>query len=87
MRVIAALSLLFLVACATPAKKPAFDAADTDKNGNITRQEFRKLFKSSDQDKADAQFNRQDTNRDGFLTGPEYDLWDTIGSDDSQRPF
>lgn len=87
MRVIAVLSLLALVACATPAKKPAFNAADTDNDGKITLQEFRNLFKSSDQDKADEQFNRQDTNRDGFLTGPEYDLWDTIGSDDSQRPF
>ncbi|MBI4804865.1 MAG: EF-hand domain-containing protein [Desulfovibrio sp.] len=87
MRAIAILSLLALVACATPAKKPAYDAADANKDGKISRQEFRNLFKDNAQDKADEMFNRHDTNRDGNLTGPEYDLWDVVGSDDSLRPW
>jgi Ca2+-binding EF-hand superfamily protein len=87
MRALAVLCLFALVACATPAKKPTFDSVDADKDGKITRQEFRNLFKDTSQDKADEAFNRHDTNRDGLLTGPEYDLWDVVGSDDSLRPW
>jgi len=87
MRAIAILILLALVACATPAKKPSFDAVDADKDGKISRQEFKNLFKDNAQDKADEVFNRHDTNRDDNLTGPEYDLWDVVGSDDSLRPW
>jgi hypothetical protein len=87
MRALAILCLLALVACATPAKKPAFDSVDADKDGKISSQEFRNLFKDNAKDKADEQFTRHDTNRDGNLTGPEYDLWDTVGSDDSLRPW
>ncbi|GFK95915.1 hypothetical protein NNJEOMEG_03788 [Fundidesulfovibrio magnetotacticus] len=86
MRALAILCLLALVACA-PAKKPSFDAADANKDGKISLQEFKNLFKSSAQDKAEEQFNRYDANRDGLFDGSEYDLWNQVGSDDSLRQW